>query len=372
MKPIVSTILCLAITGAGYAPSPVDAASSPYDLYVTTTGSDANAGSASAPLKTILRASQLVRAGGTVYVAPGRYTGGFKTDASGTASARIRYLSSTRWGAVIVPPSSSTNSTAWTNAGSFTDIDGFVVDGSVDPSVAWRNGIYTTGSYNAIKNSHIHHVGAKAACDSRGGSAINTDYWNYGVNTTVTGNVVHHNGYTGCRFIQGIYISTSATVTNNIVYQNGGAAVHLWHDANHVNVVNNTIFANDVGIVVGGGDYYHTTGPADYVNVNNNIVVDNNYGIIENGATGGHNNYINNLVYGNRTQWAMLTSRHSGDINADPQFVSYIRTGGGNYHLKSTSPAVNQGTTAYAPAIDFDGTARPQGGRIDIGAYEFR
>jgi hypothetical protein len=372
MKPTLSLAVNLTILLASFGSSLAYAQSNPYDLYVATTGSDSNQGTASAPLRTISKASQLVKAGGTVHVAPGQYEGGFKTSASGTASARIRYLSDVRWGAIIVPQSgTNNNSTAWTNSGSYVDIDGFDVNGTVDPGLKWRNGIYTTGSYTGIKNNHIHHVAEKAACTSQGGSAINTDYWNYGVNTEVIGNFVNHNGYPGCRFIQAIYISTSANVKNNLVFQNGGAGIHLWHDANHVNVINNTVFGNGVGIVVGGGDYYHTSGPADYVNVYNNIVMDNTYGIIENGATGTHNSYIDNLVYRNTTQWALLTSQHSGDINADPQFVNYIKTGGGNYRLKSTSPAVDRGTSSYAPADDFDGVKRPQGGTVDIGAYEF-
>lgn len=368
MKYFAASMILLTLGFTLFAPQKARAA----DLYVTETGSDTNTGTLTAPFKSIARASQSVSAGDTVHVAPGRYTGGFTTYQSGTATARIRYLSDTRWAAVIVPPTSSTESTAWTNAGSYVDIDGFDVDGTVDPSAAWRNGIYTTGSYVGILNNHVAHVGETAPCTSQGGSAINTDYWNYGVNTQIIGNVVNHNGYAGCQFIQAIYVSTSATVKNNIVLQNGGAGIHLWHDANHVDVVNNTIFGNGVGIVVGGGDYYRTTGPADYVNVANNIVMDNVYGIIENGQTGTHNTYVNNLVFRNKTQWAMLTSRHSGDINADPLFVNYLKAGGGNYHLTAASPAVDSGTTTLAPSMDFDGVARPQGKGIDIGAYEYK
>lgn len=369
MNRTAFSTICLTAVFAALAPSFASAQTA--DLYVATTGADTNSGTAAAPLKTILRASQLAKAGSTVFVAPGQYPGGFSTAASGTATARIRYLSTRKWGAVIVPQSGSTNSTAWTNKGSYVDIEGFDVDGTIDPAVVWRNGIYTTGSFTAIKNNHIQHVGEKAPCTSQGGSAINTDYWNYGVSTDITGNVVNNNGYSGCRFIQAIYVSTSGTVKNNIVYQNGGAGVHLWHDARSVNIANNTIFANGVGIVVGGGDYYRTTGPADYINVDNNIVVDNTYGIIENGQTGTHNTYTSNLVYGNTTQWALLTSRHTGSINLDPQFVSYVRTGGGDYHLKSTSPAINKGSATYAPPVDLDGVPRPQGGIMDIGAFEF-
>ncbi len=39
-------------------------------------------------------------------------------------------------------------------------------------------------------------------------------------------------------------------------------------------------------------------------------------------------------------------------------------------HLLPTSPAVDKGTSAGAPAEDFDGTRRPVGTGIDIGAYE--
>jgi hypothetical protein len=44
-------------------------------LYVSTTGSDSNAGTQAAPFKTIARAAQAATAGTVVHVAPGRYPG---------------------------------------------------------------------------------------------------------------------------------------------------------------------------------------------------------------------------------------------------------------------------------------------------------
>lgn len=42
-----------------------------------------------------------------------------------------------------------------------------------------------------------------------------------------------------------------------------------------------------------------------------------------------------------------------------------------DYHLQATSIAIDAGTTLSAPTVDFDGTPRPQGLGIDIGAYEY-
>jgi hypothetical protein len=188
----------------------------------------------------------------------------------------------------------------------------------------------------------------------------------------VIGNVVHNIGYSGCSYIQGIYQTSSGKIINNLVYAVGAYAIHLWHDANHVEIINNTVFGSGFGMVVGGGDFVHTSGPADYVNVANNIIFDNGGGIDEEGSTGAHNTYTNNLVFQNSSyNWRLLTSSHSGDVAADPQFVNYIRSGGGDYHLKSTSPAIDRGTFSLAPATDISGAPRPQGASYDIGAYEY-
>ncbi|MCP4170986.1 MAG: DUF5123 domain-containing protein, partial [Fuerstiella sp.] len=55
-------------------------------------------------------------------------------------------------------------------------------------------------------------------------------------------------------------------------------------------------------------------------------------------------------------------------INADPMFVD---SANGDYHLKSISPAIDQGTATDAPADDIDGDDRPDGTGYDMGADEF-
>lgn len=69
-------------------------------------------------------------------------------------------------------------------------------------------------------------------------------------------------------------------------------------------------------------------------------------------------------------------------INVDPRFVREgdfaFNTGGrpteivdpGDYRLQSDSPCIDAGTRSGAPTTDLDGSGRPCGGGVDIGAFE--
>jgi len=74
--------------------------------------------------------------------------------------------------------------------------------------------------------------------------------------------------------------------------------------------------------------------------------------------------YANNLSFKNGSQ-----PSRSGVKAADPLFVNPALAGG-DYHVKTGSPAINLGTTLAAPTLDLDGVARPTGGAVDIGVYE--
>ncbi len=345
-----------------------------YNYYVSPTGSDSNAGTKAAPFRTIVRASQLAKPSTTVHVAPGNYSGGFRTSVSGTASGRIYYVSTTRWGAKIIPPASSSNNVAWDNRGSYIDIIGFEVDGrKIQSGTKWAYGIYNGGSYDMIRNNYVHHIANTIACTSGGGSAIGVDSYYKGIKSDVIGNLVHDIGPAGCHFVQGIYISTSGSVKNNVVYRVAEAAIHLWHDANNVIITNNTVTTSGTGIIVGGGDYYFTSAGADNVHVHNNIVYDNKYGISEQGKTGLKNTYRNNLVYQNTYNWTLKNGlTHSGTVAAVPQFASYSRTSTTNdFHLNSGSPAIGKGVnSSYVLPYDFDGMPRTTSTGFDIGAYQ--
>ena len=350
-------------------PSPVP--STPNNLYVSTTGSDSNSGAQGSPLRTIARAAALARPNTTVHVAPGTYAGGFKTTASGTANGRIYYYSTTRWGAKIVPPANSSNNIGWDNRGNYVDIIGFEVDGSkLQGGTVWRSGLYTGGSYDVIRGNRVHHIATTLACNGSGASAIGVDSYYKGVKGDVINNFVHDIGPAGCKYIQGIYVSTSGSVVGNVVYRVSEAAIHLWHDATDVIIANNTAVASGTGIVVGAGDFYHRNAPNDNTHVVNNIVYDNRYGITEQGSTGTHNTYRNNLVYQNSIYNISLKNglKATGTVAADPQFVAYTRTGTPDLHVRGSSPAKGAGTTAYAPAADIEG--KPVTAPVTIGAYQ--
>ena len=358
-------------TGGATVSTPATA----YNYYVSPNGSDTAAGTKAAPFKTLARAAKAVtKAGTTVFVAPGTYDGGFKTTANGTAAARIYWVSTTKWGAKIVPPANSTNKNAWDNRGNYVSIIGFEVDGSkVRSGTKWTLGIYTGGSYNVIEGNRVHHTATTIPCNSAGGSAIGVDSYYKGVMTDVVGNVVHDIGPAGCTYVQGIYVSTSGTINNNVVYRVGSAAIHLWHDATNVKIINNTVSSSVFGIIVGGGDFYFTSAGANNVAVYNNIVYDNKYGISEQGKTGAGNSYKNNLVFKNTTyDWQLRNGlKHTGTISSDPLLAGYSRTAATpNFKPSASSPVIGRGIATYALPTDIDGKARNASTGYDIGAYQ--
>jgi hypothetical protein len=347
----------------------------PTELYVAPDGLDSNSGTQAAPLRSLARAAQLVTPGTVVNVLPGVYQGGFRTTVDGLPDARIVFRSTRRWGARIVPPAASNSKTAWDNRASYVDIQGFEVDGSLQPGdggVRWTVGIYSGGSFDRILGNHVHDVATAIPCASSGGSGIGVDGYYKGQDAEVDGNSVHDIGPPGCRYMQGIYVATRGVIRNNIVYRVAAAGIHLWHDAREVVVANNTVAASTTGIVVGGGDFYHTRGPDDHTRVFNNIVFDNRFGISEQGATGRHNSYRNNLVFQNSEEdWRLAKGMtHSGTVAAAPRFLAYDRDGTPDFRLAEHSPAIGRGLEGAAEGPDFFGKVRARAAAIDIGACQ--
>jgi parallel beta-helix repeat protein len=352
---------------AGTAPQAL-AASAAHLLYVAPGGADSNPGTRELPFRSLMRAARATRAGSRVLVAPGVYTGGFKTSVSGAANARIVFMSTSKWGAKIVPPRNSPNKAAWDNRASYIDIVGFEVDGSAfQGGKKWAHGIYSGGSYVSIRNNRVHHIAHDSACTRAGGAAIGVDSYYRGIEADVIANLVHDIGPAGCRFVQGIYVSTSGRIQNNVVYRVAEGGIHLWHDAHNVIITNNTVTASNTGIIVGGGNYYYSSGPNDHTAVYSNIVYDNKMGISEQGRTGPNNSYRNNLVYQNSTyNWRLKNGlTHTGTVSSAPMFVD-----GASLKLSPSSPAIGRATPAHAESTDFAGRPRDASAGYDIGALQ--
>ena len=367
-------LACAGITGANNTPSGTSSGSgdsgttgtsgSSSDHYVAISGNDADPGTAAKPWRTIGHAATVAQPGDTMHVLPGTYSETVVTTASGTATARIRFISDVKWGAQVV---GETTEADWQNRGNYIDIVGFDVSGSSP------NGIENLGSNVRIIANHVHDV--TASCDSNGGSGINDANYT-AADDDILANVVHDvRQASSCTAAHGVGIYHSnlrGHVINNLSFANGTVGIQLWHAANSVIVANNTVFNNAVnGIVIGAGD-----APGgitnDFTLVVNNISVHNvNYGIQEFGSTGSHNQFLNNLVFGNPSgNIALLQGTASGTVTSDAGFVSYTGLWGGDYHLAAGSPAIDFGTNQNAPSTDINGGARPQGKAFDIGAYE--
>jgi hypothetical protein len=137
------------------------------------------------------------------------------------------------------------------------------------------------------------------------------------------------------------------SVTNCVVFGNSRGVVAVNGAA--VTLVNCTIAANAMAGVLtsasGSGD-----GAASLVNC---IVWGNAEGI-RGGAIAAYSDIQGGYA-------------DTGNINANPGFVDAANA---DYHLQGNSPCIDTGTTTGAPDTDIEGTTRPQGPGVDMGAYE--
>ena len=333
--------------------------------YVAPSGGDSNSGAMASPWRTIQRAADAVSPGDVVQVAPGTYPETILSRRGGTATARIRFVSTTKWGAKIVS-STTGGGAAWQNEASYVDIEGFEVTGQAAYGI--RN---QKASYTRIVGNHVHDIPALNCVPGGGLAEGGYSAVPMPSNNEYAGNLVHHIGPAPgtCNQSHGIYLTLPyAKAYNNIVYNSAGRGIQLYHAITNAVVMNNTLFGSGDGIVVNAD-----TSAGYYANdslIANNICYRNVHnGIYSGGGFGTGNQITNNLVYGNGTNWGTLP--HTNDIVGDPGFVnatgSYFT---GNYRLSSTSPGIDRGTTLNAPSSDFDSANRPGGSGPDVGAYE--
>ncbi len=348
------------------------------NYYVAPSGSDANPCSFFAPCYTMQRVGQLLAPGDVAHFAAGNYSWSSAqgtVSASGTATARITYISDVKWGATITGtgPCEITR-----NLGDYVDIVNFDMTGPCS------TGLQQDANYGRVIGNRVHDLPGWG-----GYAGILVDCCKYiYTGNQILGNVVDNVGPFGqTNQIHGIYVAgPNSIIENNIVTRAAAACIHLWHNSTH-EIISNNVVANcgGSGIAV-SADATITT--ADYVTVDNNIVVNDvtstAYGIYEWPAVGTHNVFNNNivyncpggcmnLIYGTQSGTITLTAAQFNAL-----FVHYTGDMTGDYHLQSGAVAIDAGTTSCAagvtlcvPATDFDGVPRPQGLGYDIGAYEW-
>jgi parallel beta-helix repeat protein len=163
-------------------------------------------------------------------------------------------------------------------------------------------------------------------------------------------------------------------VQNSLLVRNGDTG--LWAESGAtLTATNNTVNGNFRGVLA------DSTGTL--VSLTNNLITSNSNSGISSGhrstVTASFNDLFNPAASnGNYTGLADLTGAN-GNISVD---AKYADVPGLNFHLQSTSPAIDAGTSAGAPDEDLDFNIRPNDAAapntgagipsyFDMGAYEF-
>lgn len=162
----------------------------------------------------------------------------------------------------------------------------------------------------------------------------------------------------------------------------GLMAEGIYHNNTHDFTFKNNIFAHSGawGLCVSDG--------ITNINVFNNVFYDIRYFGVGFGGSKTKGAVVKNNIFSKCYDHAILVNNGAAPVtedynifdsstyspvaahdkyNVDPQFVDSAKN---DFHIKSTSPAVNAGTIVPV-ATDFDGNVRPVNGAYDIGAFEF-
>jgi len=214
----------------------------------------------------------------------------------------------------------------------------------------------TTGYKNIVRNNicntnktTIPWLSQKRLSDGNG-IIIDVNIRSYGETSTANRGL---NAYTGRTLVE-----------NNLSVNNGGSGIHCF-SADHVDIINNTAYHN--GTVVGYPDIFSSQ--CQDVNIINNIMYARTGGDCNSKPINASEVYSHNIYFNGK-----VGVKGTNDVVIDPQFVNLSTDlNQGDFNLKSTSPAIDQGTNAagFYGFKDIVGVPRPQGSRPDRGAYEF-
>jgi hypothetical protein len=153
-------------------------------------------------------------------------------------------------------------------------------------------------------------------------------------------------------------------IENNIIYGSGGPAIHVF-ESEHVDIINNSTYYNQQTDVNFNGEI--DANHSNDVLVRNNIMYAKSDKPINAVINSSNVTVDNNLLFGGNGSYELGTN---SSIN-NPNYINPSININADFHISSTSPAIDNGSSVLAPSSDFNGNARPIGNGFDIGAYEY-
>jgi len=286
------------------------------------TGDDSNAGSLSAPWKTIQQAANTIEAGATVYIAAGSYDERVQVGRSGSLGLPMTLQAR---GAVVTKGFSIT--------GSFVRIVGFeIANTTANGPGCDQAAIHSSGQSNEIRYNNIHDVAAWGICLEKSSSfnivssnlivhAGGMGIWAHGKDHLVEGNdisrtVQYHAGWTNIPSwidADGIHIDGVRTVVRkNIIHdiritdpENGDPHIDCFQVAQNDQAIDVTIEQNTCSIPQMGAprcfqaSMIEGEGGVQNLIIRNNVVHDMCRGFTVNGTMGSQMgvHILNNTFY---------------------------------------------------------------------------
>jgi hypothetical protein len=162
----------------------------------------------------------------------------------------------------------------------------------------------------------------------------------------------------------GVYTGKTL-VANNMTAGNGGSGIHAYA-SNNIDIVYNVSYQNGQRTGYNDGGIYGNT--TTNVRILNNIIV----GITGKNINSNFSNTTHTVNYNVFYQGNTPSVFGANDLKAtNPLFVAPSTDASiADFHVSTTSPAVNSALTFVDVTTDFGGASRPQGTGPDRGVYE--
>ncbi len=351
--------------------------------YVSTSGSDSNSGSSSAPFRHVSKgAAAAHNPGDTVIVMDGTYDNEgviapyfvVNLQYSGTPGDPISFIAQDR-GQVILDSENTSTTTVCNGASAYFNlanvayvvIQGFVIQHACD------QGFQSNGYAHDItlRWNEIAYIANRTVTDQNGrcGIYMNNNQYNF----TFDGNLFHDIGRTNgtqyLHFDHGIYShGINLTIINNVFYNmNRGYSIQLANGASNWLVANNTFAFGDANGQAGQIEFWETN---SYITIQNNIFYQPNIAAMDQWeANISSTTFSNNLIYGVGTVMPVVPYGLSIGVNqigVNPMFVNAVNPPY-NFQLQPGSPAIGSGVTIAPLLSDYSG--KPRYRPYDLGAY---